>query len=129
MQNINTLIKSYRKSNKLSTQSLADKLGKSTGLINNLENSKSDVFNIELLSHIIQELQIPLSDVISAILLDISPSTTSDLDIHIEKILLSIKLELSSTLSSYENKEELTKLLIDTLKTQLSIIRDLRKIS
>lgn len=131
--NINELIKTYRKSNKLSTKSLSDKLNKSSGLINNLENGKSDVFNINLLSNIIKELDIPINEVLSSLILDLSDNTSSSSlpidEVVSRKALALIDIELRYILATSKNKELTANLLINYIQNQLSIVKNLRDIS
>lgn len=57
------IVKKHRKINGYSTKELADILGVSVGLVNNIENSKNDVFKLNLLCSIIEVLQIPIEEV------------------------------------------------------------------
>lgn len=59
------LIKSKRKVKGYSTQELAKLLDVSPGLINNIENAKTDTFNIDLLYKISSALDIPVTDILS----------------------------------------------------------------
>ena len=54
------LIKYKRKDCRYSTQELADKLGVSAGLINNIEHAKTDTFNLKLLNDLSTTLDIDL---------------------------------------------------------------------
>lgn len=63
--NVGNIIKSHRKAKGLSTQDLASLLHVSAGLINNIENSKTDCFNLELLYSISNILEVPVTDIIS----------------------------------------------------------------
>ena len=54
------LIKYKRKNCRYSTQELADKLGVSAGLINNIEHAKTDTFNLKLLNDLSNALDIDL---------------------------------------------------------------------
>ena len=54
------LIKYKRKDCRYSTQELADKLGVSAGLINNIEHAKTDTFNLKLLNDLSNALDIDL---------------------------------------------------------------------
>lgn len=71
MDNINilvgNLIREKRKEIGLSTKELADKLGISVGLLNNIENSKNDTFHLELLISISTLLNIDIFQLISSI--------------------------------------------------------------
>lgn len=59
------LIKYKRKAKGYSTQELARLLDVSPGLINNIENAKTDTFNIDLLYQISSILDIPVTEIIS----------------------------------------------------------------
>lgn len=54
------LIREKRLEKNLSTQELADKLGVSNGFISNLENAKTDTFNIDLMISVSNTLDISL---------------------------------------------------------------------
>ncbi|WDC83744.1 helix-turn-helix transcriptional regulator [Caloramator sp. mosi_1] len=54
------MVRKYRKEKGYSTQKLAELLGISVGLLNNIENGKSDVFKLEVLSQIFYQLNIPI---------------------------------------------------------------------
>lgn len=62
-ERLGLLVRKQRKSKGLSTQDLAKKLGVSSGLINNIENSKNDVFELELFMNLIKELNISIDNV------------------------------------------------------------------
>lgn len=53
------MIRKYRKEKGYSTQKLAELLGVSVGLVNNIENGKSDVFKLEVLSSLLKLIDIP----------------------------------------------------------------------
>lgn len=55
-------IREYRKIKDLTTLELAEQLNISSGLLNNIENGKSDSFQLELLNKIVQVLDIPLKE-------------------------------------------------------------------
>lgn len=63
--NAGNLIKNRRKAKGLSTSELAHTLNISPGLLNNIENSKTDCFNLELLYSISNALDISVIDIIS----------------------------------------------------------------
>jgi len=56
-------IREYRKIKGLTTLELAEQLNISSGLLNNIENGKSDSFQLELLNKMVQVLAIPLKEV------------------------------------------------------------------
>ena len=59
-KHLGNLIRSKRKYCGYSTQELADKIGISAGSINNIENAKTDTFNLKLLNDISNALDIDL---------------------------------------------------------------------
>lgn len=64
-KNLGDLIRYKRKDCGYSTQELADKIGVSAGLINNIENAKTDTFNLQLLNDLSDTLDIDLCSVLS----------------------------------------------------------------
>ena len=59
-KHLGNLIRSKRKYFGYSTQELADKIGISAGSINNIENAKTDTFNLKLLNDLSNALDIDL---------------------------------------------------------------------
>ena len=64
-KHLGNLIRSKRKYCGYSTQELADKIGISAGSINNIENAKTDTFNLKLLNDLSNALDIDLYLVLS----------------------------------------------------------------
>lgn len=60
LNNLGQTIRTYRKIKGYSTQELAYKINVSVGLLNNIENGKTDTFQLVLLNKIIDILEIPL---------------------------------------------------------------------
>lgn len=56
-------VREYRKKKDLTTLELSEQLNISSGLLNNIENGKSDSFQLELLNKMVQVLNIPLNEV------------------------------------------------------------------
>lgn len=56
-------VREYRKKKDLTTLELSEQLNISSGLLNNIENGKSDSFQLELLNKMVQVLNIPLREV------------------------------------------------------------------
>jgi len=78
-------IKSFRKSNNLSTQYLAKQLNISTGLLNNIENARNDVFKLDLLLRITDVFNITLAELLEFDLNNIERvNTYKDGKIYIE---------------------------------------------
>lgn len=63
IKRLGIIVRKYRKLKKISTQELANKMGVSVGLINNIENSKNDVFKLRLLNMVISNLGIPVEEI------------------------------------------------------------------
>lgn len=131
-------IRKYRKLKDYSTQYLANKLNISVGLLNNIENGRTDAFQLGLLNKIIDELEIPLSEI--KIVSDISyaPQVQSFEDsIVIEvqscvqlddltcKYLKSIIKAYLNTLKFYNFDESKIKLLSEHLLNELSFSKSL----
>jgi len=57
-------IRKYRKKKELSTPELAKRLNISTGLVNNIENGRHDVFKLELLLNLMKELDVSLGELL-----------------------------------------------------------------
>lgn len=94
-------IRKYRKEKKLSTPELAKRLNISTGLVNNIENGRHDVFKLELLLKISKELNISLGELLQTNHVDIR-----DLNIQEEfKKLLEDKNESGSLQVDYINEK------------------------
>lgn len=85
-----TIIKNARKNKGYSTQYLSKLLGVSTGLINNIENGKTDVFNLHLLYNLSNILDIPITQIISYDLLPInvsSKNTSNDFNLILNRLI------------------------------------------
>lgn len=74
--NAGNVIKNTRKDKGYSTQELAKLLDVSPGLINNIENGKTDTFNIKLLYKLSEKLNISIPEIISYDLSPIINNTT-----------------------------------------------------
>jgi len=64
-------IRKYRMIKELSTPELANRLNISTGLVNNIENGRHDVFKLELLLNIMKELDVSLGELLQLDAIDI----------------------------------------------------------
>lgn len=64
--NLGNLIRLNRKYKKYSTKELADRLKISSGLVNNIENAKTDTFNLNLLNDLSMVLEIDIMSFISS---------------------------------------------------------------
>ena len=104
--NAGNLIKYKRKVKGYSTQELAKLLDVSPGLINNIENAKTDTFNLELLYKISSTLDIPITDILSY---NIDTILTSALDNNPEMSYLKLNLEpLLKAIIQISNNKNLT---------------------
>lgn len=102
-------VKKYRKTKKLSTQELANKLGVSVGFINHMENGINDTFKLKLLKELIKTLDIPFDEIVGVS----SPIVTTS---QSKEIVISIPtkvLEINSTS---------TKNLLETINTYIEVI-------
>lgn len=104
--NAGNLIKYNRKVKGYSTQELAKLLDVSPGLINNIENAKTDTFNLELLYKISSTLDIPITDILSY---NMDTILTSALDNNPEMSYLKLNLEpLLKAIIQISNNKNLT---------------------
>ncbi|CDF58285.1 helix-turn-helix domain-containing protein [Thermobrachium celere] len=92
------MVRKYRKEKGYSTQKLAELLGVSVGLVNNIENGKSDVFKLEVLSCLLKLNEIPEEEFISIIYNKTFSYQFKDNNQKIE-------IYLPSNISSAENNE------------------------
>lgn len=104
--NAGNLIKYKRKVKGYSTQELAKLLDVSPGLINNIENAKTDTFNLELLYKISSTLDIPITDILSY---NMDTILTSAFDNNSEMSSLKLNLEpLLKAIIQISNNKNLT---------------------
>ena len=104
--NAGNLIKYNRKVKGYSTQELAKLLDVSPGLINNIENAKTDTFNLELLYKISSTLDIPITDILSY---NMDTILTSAFDNNPEMSSLKLNLEpLLKAIIQISNNKNLT---------------------
>jgi len=94
-------VRKYRKQKNLTTAELAQEVGVSAGLINNLENAKNDIFRINLLLKLLNQLDIPLEKLIPSIL-NITQTKFSDSKEQ-NKLICSINV----TNMNFSNEEKL----------------------
>lgn len=110
INNAGNLIRLKRKEKGYSTQELAKLLNVSPGLINNIENGKTDTFNLELLHKISDILNISSSHIISDNIKDI---TLENINISLSFIPLLKSLNLISNNPDWDSKK--IQLLLDKL--------------
>jgi transcriptional regulator with XRE-family HTH domain len=136
-------VRKHRKEKELSTHQLAANLHVSSGLINNIENAKNDVFKLDLLVSLLKELNIPAQDILSNELVTISNLCSHDKQDKVDLVLSNNKLKnlehireyipiiansLLEIISRFEDTSTSTKLVcnyviknLDDLKKILSI--------
>ncbi|MCO6002701.1 helix-turn-helix transcriptional regulator [Clostridium perfringens] len=118
------IIKNKRLELNYTTEMLAKELNKSTGFINNLENGKTDAFNINLLSKLCNTLNLSIPSLI--------PQYTDEFD---ENLRNSLKCTNKSILELSDNlilvlkstDKQSFKLLIDKLNTEIEYFNKLYK--
>lgn len=125
LSNLGEIIKINRKSKSYSTRELADKLNVSAGLINNIENAKNDVFKLELMINIIDELDIPIHEILTSLFVQ----NVDKNDTSIKEYLDLISFQFIDVISKYENKEKAAAALSDWLLSTLSSIKALQNLS
>jgi len=134
-------IRKYRKNKGLTTSELAKRLNVSVGHISNLENGKNDIFKLELLFNLSEELDIPLNKLlnISTLKVDevatnrekfevsfIKPDVIQNKDIPIIKKYLKILVEnYLDNISNYNYHEESIATITDHLVQELSFMKKL----
>lgn len=84
-EDVGKKVRKHRKAKDYSTAELAERIGVSPGLINNIENANNDVFRLELLINLTNELGISLHD-----LLDLKPISIHQINIRKDEIAVSI---------------------------------------
>lgn len=132
-------VRKYRKAKSYSTSDLASKLGISVGLLNNLENAKSDVFRLKLLSQLSAELGVPILELLDYP--NISPCTAQisegeiiiKIPLHFHKLneyKVLFQEQVSALLSSYiatiVNTDLSTESIIkltDSIRSMLDLIK------
>ena len=111
IDNLATKVKEKRKSNGYTTADLARLLEVSAGLINNIENSRNDVFKLQLLNKLLDLLDIAPDEVLD--------SRKTSKQICINNNNLTITLDISYL--SESDKIELIKTIMPVLKSYVEI--------
>lgn len=126
---LGNLIRTNRKYNKYSTKELADKLQVSSGLINNIENAKTDSFNLTLLNNLSTTLEIDMIDFISLNLNNpnLLSSNFSIDNKDIEDKYIAINSQLNSLVFSNKLDDNTVILLLDKLLIELNYFDSLKK--
>lgn len=142
-EKLGNTVRKYRKANHYSTFDLADKLNISSGLVNNLENAKNDVFKLELLINLINELHIPVEELLQLDEINIRQihiknnetlfiqKTENESEETIEFINHHLNLILKSflyTALEYSPNKEVIESISSDITTHLKTIRNLKQI-
>lgn len=140
---LGSTIRKYRKNKNLSTKNFAEKLGISSGHLNNIENGNYDVFKLELLTNICKQLEVPLRELLEQSFInteitfvkyniqnrignyilkpDIKPEA-------IEKNLDVLIMSYLITISKYKDSDKIS-FITEHLLNELNFIRNLNSIS
>ena len=127
LSGLGEILKKYRKAYNYSTQQLADTLHVSAGLINNIENAKSDVFKLDLMCSMINELHIPTHEVLTSLFT--SSNKSDNYNTLVKEFLDLISFEFIYAISQYEDKEKAVDMLGSWLLSQLDLIKKAKEIS
>lgn len=126
---LGNLIRTNRKYKKYSTKELADKLQVSSGFINNIENAKTDSFNLTLLNNLSTTLEIDIINFISLNLnntnLSFSNFSTDNKDIEDKYIVISS--QLTNLVFSNKLDDNTIILILDKLLIELNYFDSLKK--
>lgn len=112
-------IKKYRKDKNISSKELASNIAVSVGLISNIENAKNDVFKLELLFKLLNELDIPFTELLSYV-----NSEDTDITFLEDKC----KIEVSLFKNAHYNNEILKTNITLVLNTYLDTIAEFQNI-
>jgi transcriptional regulator with XRE-family HTH domain len=138
---LGNVFKKYRKLKDYSTQEFANMIEASSGLVNNIENAKNDVFKMELLEKIVKSLGIPLGELIPLIYTDLSTPNISVEDgklnitfnvspgIKAEVLESSLKDIVNSVLelsNDYVDKEKVLDTVAKYFVQEIEVIRNLK---
>ena len=126
-KHLGNLIRSKRKYCGYSTQELADKIGISAGSINNIENAKTDTFNLQLLNDLSNALDIDLYLALSQNTQNKNysfnnPQPTEDISNKHDELLY----KLTSLINSNTNKINIS-ILLDKLINEINYFYTLTK--
>lgn len=122
---LGNLIRTNRKYKKYSTKELADKLQVSSGLINNIENAKTDSFNLALLNNLSTTLEIDIIDFISLNLNNTNPLSFNNKDIENRYMLLAS--QLNNLVFSNKLDDNTIILILDKLLIELNYLDSLQE--
>lgn len=111
-------VKEYRKNKGYSTAELANKLNVSAGLINNIENARNDVFRLDLLKKLSNEL-----DISKEYLIGLKPTTIDKVTIRLSSD-IEIMYNSISDNNMLEPIESHIKLILDTYIALINKFKD-----
>lgn len=126
---IGKLVKETRLKKQFSTKELAEKLDVSAGLINNIENGKSDTFNIILLEKLCSTLGINIISILAnkvddvLDILSISRDVPKELSVLTDKLIyeyINAAIKLNFNSNKLEN-------LLDKLLYEIKFVVDIEK--
>lgn len=131
-------IRKYRNAKSLTTAELAERLDVSPGLINNIENAKYDVFKFDLLNKLLDELDVPLAEVMPVNLDNNAVNhikkqknfVTNELTINDSQYLIfinTITSKYASLISEFDYNEEKVKVLSEHLINLLDTFMQVNK--
>ncbi len=131
-QEIGETIRTFRKQKGYTISQLTNKLDISTGLLSNIENGKTDFFQLNLLNKIIRELDIPLSE----LQLFYKPYPIENLDItsieNFNQIRPKLEIIINAFIKNFSllahNEEKMT-LITNLLVNQIQIFNQLVEVS
>lgn len=105
-------IRTYRKIKDLTTLELSEQLNISSGLLNNIENGKSDSFQLELLNKMVQVLAIPLREV----------PIFYDYNVELTVVQNDDYLSIKANLSNIKDKESFQSFLEEFIKMYMEFL-------
>lgn len=137
------LIKEHRKLKGLSTQEISKLLDISVGLFNNIENSRHDVFKLELLFKLANLLDIPINEIATKektfapdiyipdlnLCIESKYTNTKKSDINIMNYYLKdIIFTIADLLYEYENDAEAAKIFISHINHEFKTFESIKKL-
>lgn len=126
---IGKLVKEKRLEKKFSTQWLAEKLNVSSGLINNIENGKTDTFNVALMDKLCSTLDIDIISLLANKVDDVLNLLNISNDIPLELSVFTDRLIHEYTKAAIELNFNSSKLetLLNKLIYEINFVVDTKK--
>lgn len=126
---IGKLVKEQRLEKEYSTQELAEKLDVSAGLINNIENGKTDTFNVTLMGKLCSSLDIDIMSLLANKVDDVLNLLNISSDIPEELLVYTDKLIHEYTKAAIELNFNSSKLetLLNKLLYEINFVVDIEK--